>query len=242
MLELAVDGKRGRWRIVVAFATAMLTAAPARADGFAVHWDASAQVGVMKRFLSSGPDEAGFGPAGQLTGHVALLPLVHVGGYFGHDISPLAEPADASARDLTFGGLRLKGMIPGIRGNVRAWIFGGFGYAGVYARSWRSTLRLADGSGNLTPTRARVEGAGGGFFEVPFGIGASYKFFKPWELCAELGARAAFGHSGSAYEAPGPQVTVVGDPATGAGFGQNRAPSGVDRFALGLTVGVLVDL
>lgn len=82
----------------------------------------------------------------------------------------------------------------------------------------------------------RVEGAGGSFFEVPFGLGASYKLYKPWELCAELGARVGFGHTGSVYKDPGPQVTVP-DFA-----GQNASPAGVDRFALGLTVGVLIDL
>ena len=81
-----------------------------------------------------------------------------------------------------------------------------------------------------------VQGAGGGFFDVPFGIGASYKLYKPWELCAELGARVGFAHNGSVYELPGPQVRAPGLP------GQNALPAGLDRFALGLTLGVLIDL
>src|SRR5262249_1933395 len=65
-----------------------------------VHWDASAQVGVMKRFLADkSGDDAGFGPIGQLTGHVALLPLIHAGGYFGHDISPVS--GEGATRDIT---------------------------------------------------------------------------------------------------------------------------------------------
>jgi hypothetical protein len=202
-----------------------------------LHWDASAQVGVMKRFLASRPsgaDDAGFGPTGQLTGHVALLPLVHVGGYFGLDVSPM--PGDVAARNITFGGLRVKGMLPWIRGSVRAWIFAGFGYAGAYAPSYSTTFTIADGTGASEKRRVKVEGGGGTFFDVPFGIGASYKLFPPWELCAELGARAGFGHGGTIYEPPGPGVAVDNFAA------QRASPAGLDRFALGLTVGVMIDL
>jgi len=174
-----------------------------------VHWDTSAQAGIMKRVLvdrPSGGEDAGFGPVAQLTAHVALLPLLRVGAYFGHDISPIEGPA--SARDLTWGGIRAKIMSPWPRGAMRAWLFVGFGYEGVYARS-------------TTVAGSTVHGAGGGFFEVPFGIGASYKLRKPWELCAELGMRTGFAHTGSMYEQPG---------------------SGTDRYAFGLTIGVLLDL
>lgn len=202
-----------------------------------LHWDASAQVGVMKRFLGDRPpatDDAGFGPTGQLTGHLALLPLVHLGGYFGHDISPL--PGDAAARNITFGGLRARGMLPWVRGSMRAWIFAGFGYAGVYSRSYDTTFTIVDGGGVAERRPVHVHGAGGSFFDVPFGIGASYNLFKPWALCAELGVRYGFGHTGSVYEPPGPQVRVEGFP------GQNVVPAGLDRFALGLTLGVMIDL
>jgi len=213
---------------------ALLVAREASAQ---LHWDLSAQAGVMKRFMAQRPqgsDDAGFGPTGQITGHLALLPFVHVGGYFGHDISPL--PRDANPRNITFGGLRAKAMLPWVRGSTRAWFFAGFGYAGVYAPSYGSTFSIPTGSGDLEQRRVRVEGAGGSFFDVPLGLGASYKLYKPWELCAELGARFGFGHTGSVYEDPGPQVNVPGLP------GQNALPAGLDRFALGLTVGVLIDL
>lgn len=205
----------------IVIAVGVLAPSPAHAQ---VHWDASAQAGVMKRVLvdrPAGGEDAGFGPVGQLTAHVALLPLVRVGGYFGHDISPIVGPA--SARDLTWGGIRAKIMSPWPRGAARAWLFVGFGYGGVYARS-------------TTVNGATVHGAGGGFFEVPFGIGASYKLRKPWELCAELGMRTGFGHSGSAYEDPGPALTAPGATET------NAPPAGKDRFAFGFTVGILLDL
>lgn len=216
-------------------AAGALLATPAEAQ---LHWDASAQAGVMKRVLGdrpSGGSDAGFGPVGQLTGHIALLPLVRVGAYFGHDISPLG--GDASARDLTWGGARVKVMSPWPRGSMRLWLFFGFGYDGVYQRS-TSAPRNFPGPAGMPTVRddAVVHGAGGGFFEVPYGIGVSYKLRKPWELCAELGARSGFGFSGSAYQAPGPRVSSPGR-ADG-----NALPAGNDRFAMGLTVGVLVDL
>lgn len=219
----------------VALITLLVTPIVARTASAQVHWDASAQLGVQKRFLGNraiGSDDAGFGPIGQLTGHVALLPLVHVGGYFGHDISPVGE----TARNITFGGLRVKGNIPFVKGSWRGWVFVGFGYAGVYQQSFDATIAKPDPLGG-PPTRlsGRAEGAGGSFFDLPFGFGASYKLFKPWELCAELGARAAFGHTGSVYER-GPQLTLPNDA------GQNVTPAGLDRFGLGLTVGILIDL
>ena len=215
--------------------TSLCVALVSRDAAAQLHWDASAQLGVMKRFLvSRAGDDVGFGPTGQLTGHVALLPLVHVGGYVGHDISPL--PGEGSARSITFGGVRAKGMLPFASGKMRAWVFAGFGYAGVYQRSFRSTFFISRPLGDPEQRSGRVEGAGGSFFDVPFGVGASYKLYKPWELCAELGARVCFGHVGSVYEYPGPQVTVP-DYA-----GQNAAAAGLDRFAIGLTVGFMIDL
>ena len=203
-----------------------------------LHWDASAQVGIMKRVLSdrpSGGEDAGFGPAGQLSGHLALLPLVRVGAYFGHDISPLG--GDASARDITWGGLRAKIMSPFPRGALRAWVFVGFGYAGVYQRSTSAVRNFPGPPGNIViRSDAVVEGAGGSYFEVPYGIGASYNIRKPWALCAELGMRSGFGHSGSVYEPPGPQVSSAGRANS------NALPAGKDTFGIGLTVGVLVDL
>jgi hypothetical protein len=200
-----------------------------------IHWDASAELGVMKRFLGARPpgsSDAGVGIAGQINGHVALLPLVYVGAYVGHDISPL--PGDASPRDITSGGVRAKGVLPWGHA-ARAWVFAGFGYAGVYARSYHTTFAIAHPTG-VERQPVLVEGASGSFFEVPFGLGASYKLSKPWELCAELGASVGFGHKGSAYEEPGPSVTVPNFAS------QNAAPAGLDRLAVGLTLGVLLGL
>ncbi len=221
------------WPAWLAFVAVLLLPRAASAQ---LHWDASVQVGAMKRFLVERPqggEDAGFGPVAQLTAHVALLPLVHAGVYAAHDISPLAGPA--AARNITSGGIRGKMAIP-LRGNLRAWGFLGFGFAGVYSQSYDlRAFPVQSGSGTV-PRDAHVEGAGGHFFEVPFGIGASYKLRKPWELCAELGARVGFAHAGSVYEDPGPQLKIAGFPDN------NVLPAGLDRFAVGLTVGVMLDL
>ncbi len=206
---------RARASGLLLVASGLLLGRPAAAQ---LHWDASAQAGVMKRVLANRPDgapDAGFGPVVQLQGHVALFPLVRLGAYFGHDISPMG--GDLSARDLTWGGIRAKLMSPFPRGAFRAWLFAGFGFEGVYARS---TLRPG----------LQIQGAGGHFLEVPFGLGTSYTFRKPYALCAELGMRTGFAHAGSAYEPPARQSSAVG-----------TAP-GVDRFAIGLTLGFMLDL
>lgn len=233
-MRAAHESRRG------AFAGALLALLVAllvpRAASAQLHWDASVQVGAMKRVLVERPpgsDDAGIGPVGQLTAHVALMPLLHVGGYLSHDISPL--PGDAAPRNTTAGGLRAKAAFP-LSSRVRAWGFLGFGYAGVYAQSYDRTLELRTGGGASTRRDVHIEGAGGSYFDLPFGIGASYKLRKPWELCAELGARVGFGHTGSVYEDPGPQVKSPGIPD------QNVLPSGLDRFAVGLTAGVMLDL
>ncbi len=227
-------GKRG---FLLFFSVLAALSAHARPSHAQLHWDASAQVGAMKRFLSSRPGgagDAGFGPAAQLNGHLALLPLVHVGGYFAFDRSPV--PGDAATRNVFAGGIRAKGMLPWVREAFRAWVFGGFGYAGVYAPSYASTFSFTDYAGVVTRRPVEVEGGGGTFFEVPFGLGASYKLFPPWELCVELGGRVGFGHGGTIYDAPGPGVRVEGSAS------QRAAPAGLDSFALGLTAGVMIDL
>jgi hypothetical protein len=202
-----------------------------------VHGDASAQVGVMKRFASDRvvQNDVGFGPTAQLTAHLALIPLVYVGGYAGADTNVTGTDSFPQ-RNIFWGGARAKGMIPFVRGAARLWLFAGFGYAGVY--QYARLPRLGGAFTDDPATLPRVQGANGGFFEVPFGVGASYKLRKPWHLTAELGARAVFGHSGAAYD--GAPIVYQRSPSPQA---PQRFPApGIDRFALGLSVGVLIDL
>jgi hypothetical protein len=217
---------------LAALSSLLAVATPARAQ---VHWDVGAQAGVMKRFLAAQtiPDQAGFGPFLSVEGHVALLPLVRVGAYLGHDISPMPDPI--AARDITWGGLHVKLMSPVPTGNLRVWLYTGFGYAGVYARSYDRVLPIGPPLAQK-PTTGTVQGAGGGYFEIPLGFGASYKLRAPLALFATLGMRFGFAFSGSAYEEPGAQWKSAGQPD------QNIDPPGRDQYALGLGVGALLDL
>ncbi len=208
----------------------LLTAGTAQAQ---LHWDASAQLGVAKRFLTnrpSGSSDAGFGPVGEIHGHVAIFPLVRVGPYLSHDISPL--PGDAAALQITSAGARIKVTSPFPLDPWRVWGFLGFGYAGVYGPSFPTNVDIGG-----TRQNALVSGAGGGFFEVPFGIGASYKLRKPWHLTAELSGRVGFGFSGSVY-----------DLETGrSGVAPGQPPllftnAGTDTLGVGLAIGVMLDL
>jgi len=197
-----------------------------------VKWDASAQVGVAKRFIfhrpQGGPD-AGFGPALQLDGHVAVLPLLRVGAYLSGDITS-AGPA---TRQMVGGGARVVGIAPWRTANVHAWLFAGFGYSLVFAPSYHTTVSLSpDDSTPPTPTDALVSQAGGSFYEVPFGVGVAYALRPPFELVAELGGRVGFGFSGSVYEDPGRAFFAPG-------YLENRLlPAGNDAFSTFLTVGI----
>jgi hypothetical protein len=198
-----------------------------------LHWDASAQAGVMKRFLGSraaGGSDAGFGPVGELHGHVAILPLVRVGAYVSHDISP--QPGDTTALQITSAGARVKISSPLPLDPWRVWAFVGIGYAGVYGPSFRTPIDVAGARVDALGT-----GAGGGFFEVPFGVGASYKLRRPWHLTAELSGRGGFGFAGSVFDTQNGR----------AGFAEGQpqlllSNPGTPSFALALMFGILLDL
>jgi hypothetical protein len=191
-------GPSARFAALVACACAIFFAPETRAENnFGVHWDVEGEAGLMKRFLANRPKgagDAGFGPSMQLASHFALLPLVHVGAYLGGDVSPVSR---GDTRVFGDGGLRVKGLIPVFPKSMRGWLFSGFGVA--------------------------VQNHGG-FFEVPFGLGVSYKFWPThrgdWSVFSELGGKVGFAEHGSAY----------------------RGGNSFDRFGTGLSVGIMLDL
>ena len=190
-------------------------------------------MGLTKRFLTSRPDgggDAGFGPSLGLQAHLALLPMVRVGGYVTADLSP-AE--GSSARRILAVGARAKLLAPWPQSPFRAWLFAGVGYVGVYSPRFQRQLFIPPDP-ELPPraTDVSVEGAGGGFDEVPVGVGASYKLTKAyhWELFAELGARFGFGFTGGNYTGR--------SASTPFGVEANLAPVGNDSISLGLSVGI----
>ena len=214
----------------VAFAAAALVTSSAEAQ---VHWDAEVMAGAQKRFLSqkSGED-AGFGPAVALQGHVALFPLLRVGAYARGELSPTG--GDTAARRMLAGGAQLKITPPWPRGNFRMWATLGVGYVGVYAPSYSTTLFAG-----ATKVPAVIDGSGGGFLEIPIAIGVSYKLRKPWILLFQLDTRFGAGFSGSLYGGGGGGRTILSPPSF---FGQVLEKAGNDIFSLGLSVGVGFDL
>lgn len=159
-------------------------------------WEASGSVGTGLRLKIGGPG-AQLGPAFGLDAHVALLPLVRVGGYLAHDIAP---EDGAAARRAFGGGARVKLMSPWPRGDFQGWIFAGFGYSGVTRAGYRGVATASRTPGEApVPQVVDVASAGGGLFEVPFGIGAAYRVARPWKIQLELSGRPSVGAYGSVY-------------------------------------------
>jgi hypothetical protein len=216
-----------RLTALVAFALLLLTQ-PANAQ---LHWDASAEAGVMKRFLSSKPPgggDAGFGPVVEIHGHIALLPLLRLGAYVAHDIAPM--PGDVAALQITSFGARVKGTSPWPLDPWHIWAFAGLGYAGVYGPSYSTRV-------GAPQTDVSVAGAGGGFFELPFGVGISYKLRRPWHVMAELSGRGGFGFSGSVFDLGAGRT---GTPQSGPTVYLSNP--GVPSFGTSFVVGLMVDL
>ena len=133
---------------------------------------------------------------------------------------------------ITSFGARVKLTSPLPLDPLRVWVFAGFGYAAAYGPSYHTTYDYGGPRDTLAP------GAGGGFFEVPFGIGASYKFRRPWCFTAELGGRVGMGFHGSVFDKDGRAGVVYWPGAPYPGFVPN---AGTDTFGISLMLGVMID-
>lgn len=235
------DGRmpmRGRCFVSALLAGLVVVGLPGAA-GAQVHWDASAQAGGIKRWLAdrpSGGADATFGGQAQLAAHVALLPLVRAGVYGAFDVTGAGD----ATRFFAGGGPHVKIFAPLPGGAPRVWLGTGFGVIGATSPTYRANVVVPATAGGTMAVDADVASAGGHFFEVPIALGASAKVWGPWSLMAELGLRWGFGHGGSLWGGRGYGLDSRG--AVGLVDPAYRIPSpGVDRFALGLTVGVLYD-
>jgi hypothetical protein len=156
---------------------ALCASSPALAQ---VNTDLGLSAGAAKRFTSNVPagvSEPGFGPAFDLRGHVAVLPMLRVGLYVSYDLSPVA---DEPSRSFVTGGLHVKITPPLLPTPWKAYLFTGFG--GGYA-----TSSLAAGS------------VSGGLLEVPLGLGLADRLSPSWELFVELGGRMEVATFGQMY-------------------------------------------
>jgi hypothetical protein len=151
-----------------------------------------------------------------------------VGAYVSHDIMPI--PGDASALRITSVGVRAKVTSPVPLDPWRVYAFAGFGYAGVYGPSFHHGVDVGG-----TKVDALATGAGGGFFEVPVGIGAAYKVWGMWHLTAELAGRFGFGFAGSVYSEDGRAAFANGQPPLLVDT------AGTNPVGVGLMVGVMAD-
>jgi hypothetical protein len=200
-----------------------------------VHYDLGAQVGVARRVLSAQNalgDDAGFGPIAEVRAHLALYPLIRVGAYLEHDISPIPGGHFGGARQITAGGLHVRILSPVPQGKLRLYATLGFGYAGVYGPSY-TAIGGTDAGGNPLPP-AFVEGSTGSFWEIPIALGGTYRLKKHFDLTAELGLRLGVAFGGDLYN--GRIGHINGQPTLDVEF------PGYDQFCPTLTVGALFDL
>ncbi len=198
---------------LVAFACAIFFAPKSSADGgLDFHWDVEVQAGVMNRWFTHNTPSyhPSLGPSAQVSGHVALLPLVHVGAYFGGDLSPYPG---GGLRNFEYGGPHVRIMIPLLPKTMRLWLATGVGIG----RSYEKSFHAAKFNGKFYPSDRYAYG------EVPLGIGASYKFWPGWSVFSEVSGRVLFGNS-----APDASSSPALPPTT-------------DRYALGLSVGIMLD-
>jgi len=175
-------------RTALAVATALGVVAWAGSARAQLHADVDVEAGAMQRLLSSRPtggSDPTLGPMFELSGHLAVVPLLRAGAYVSFDLSPIGGE---DTREIFSAGFSGRLYSPWPRGNWRAWLGLGFGYAAGHA-----------------PAYGRAAAASGGFFEVPVGVGASLRLSRSFELIGDLGTRIGFGFSGSMYnQSPSP--------------------------------------
>jgi hypothetical protein len=135
-----------------------------------------------------------------LNADVALIPLVRVGVYGDFEYAYTGEPKSPTV--LSFGA-RIKVGPPTPFHDTHFYGFVGVGYAELFAPGYLLPISGSNtASGN--PAFAAFARTTGGFVELPFGVGAAWRFRRPYELVVELSGRIGLASSGGYfYERPG---------------------------------------
>jgi hypothetical protein len=151
-----------------------------------VRWDASAEVGAMTRFSSGGAlgaPSAALGPSAELLAHLAVLPMLRLGGYLAYDLSPVA----GAVRSLGSAGLDARLSPPLLPVPWRVFASVGIGYG------------AADGPGPFEGPRVDAPFARGGFLELPVALALAYRLDRTWETFVEVGGKVGLWFTGSLY-------------------------------------------
>jgi hypothetical protein len=232
--------KPGRPWLISSLFAALFLVLP-RSAAAQTHWDANLHGGVSTRFFSQVAQSAGVsnsvGPLVGVDADVALIPLVRLGAYVDLESAHTGEPKSPQA--LTFGA-RVKLAPPMNFNHWHFWGFLGFGYAFWNAPAYNQSCTIPSGSSLLTET-CNIQATTGSFFEIPLGVGAGWRFRRPWELIVELQGRFGLDMQGGYFTNDGSGNGLT-RPATAPGTGLAIGPTtGTDVFALLLTVGIGLD-
>ncbi len=205
--------------VLAAAALRLLAPDVARAQ---VNSDVGLSVGAARRFTTGAEaGEPGFGPAFGLQGHLALFPMVRIGLYGAADISPMSG---YGTRQFYVGGLHLKLTPPLLSGAWKLYVFTGFGAGYAHQSSY-------PGPGATPGATATYSDTSGLIFEVPAGLGVSYRVRAPWEVFVEFAGRFGVAFEGQLYDQGNPASVANGAGLSGPFLGQ-------DTVALTLSAGV----
>ncbi len=228
------------WQLSVRFSAAIsslvLAAAvtwdvPARAQ---IHWDVGAQGGIINRFVTgseTGAPKPKVGPLVQLTGHLALIPLLRVGLYAATDVTPATG---LPARHFYEVGFHGKFAPPLLGGAWRTWVSLGLGYAYTYAPSYQAQVPIGT---DPQPSTVTYDTATGGLLDVQPGIGLGYRV-GPLLPFVELGGRFGVAFWGTMYDS---STSQCGTTPTHPDFSVCAPYFGQDSFAVWLSVGLSLE-
>jgi hypothetical protein len=224
-----------------AAAAAAIVSSSRQADA-QVNWDVGVQGGAMKRFTTGadyGVSDPGFGPTAEAQVHLAVIPMLRVGMYVHWDLSPMSG---AGTRNFALAGFHAKFTPPLLPTPWKLYLFAGFGGGYTHADGYTTTLGTTPGV-QTNQSTVQASSLTGGLLEIPVGVGLSHKLSGPFDVFAELGCRFGVAFFGQMYDSDNTATLSVppGLPAGSSQDSSNANFTGIDSFALSLSVGVSLD-